>query len=63
MSKKITKKRKFIDEFEKLLLQNHCANFNQTWHKATFGEDNLNLFKRRATPFPKEDNYETAKIH
>ena len=59
----ITKKREFIDEFKKLLLKNHCANFNQTWHKATFGKDNLSLFKWRATPFPKEDNYETAKIH
>ena len=25
------------------LLQNHCANFNQTWHKASFGEGDSNL--------------------
>ena len=26
------------------LLQNHWANFNQTWHRATFGEGDLSLF-------------------
>ena len=26
------------------LLQNHWANFNQTWHYASFGEGDLNLF-------------------
>ena len=27
------------------LLQNHWANFNQTWHKASFGGGNSSLFK------------------
>ena len=28
-----------------LLLQNHRANFNQTWHKASLGEGDSSLFK------------------
>ena len=28
-----------------LLLQNHQTNFNQTWHKASFGEGDSYLFK------------------
>ena len=36
-----------------LLLQNHWANFNQTWHKASFGEEDSSLFKGRAPPFSK----------
>ena len=28
-----------------LLLQNHLANFNQTWHKASLGERDSSLFK------------------
>ena len=36
-----------------LLLQNHWANFNQTWHKVSFGEGDSSLFKWRATRFPK----------
>ena len=28
-----------------LLLQNHWANFNQTWHKASWGEGDSSLFK------------------
>ena len=36
-----------------LLLQNHLANFNQTWHKVFLGEGDSSLFKWRATPFPK----------
>ena len=28
-----------------LLLQNHCANFNQTWHKAFLGEGDSSLLK------------------
>ena len=27
-----------------LLLQNHWANFNQTWHKASLGKEDSNLF-------------------
>ena len=36
-----------------LLLQNHWANFNQTWHKVSLGEGDSSLFKWRATSFPK----------
>ena len=35
------------------LLQNHWANFNQTWHKASSGEGDSSLFKYRAPPFSK----------
>ena len=28
-----------------VLLQNHWANFNQTWHKTSLGEGNSSLFK------------------
>ena len=34
-----------------LHLQKQWANFNQTWHKASFGEGELSLFKWRAPPF------------
>ena len=37
--------------FKNLLLQNHCANFNQTWYKASLGEGNLILFKWMTIPF------------
>ena len=46
-----------------LLLQNHWANFNQIWFKASLGEGDSVLFKRRARPFPRGDNYEIVKIH
>ena len=36
-----------------LLLQNHRANFNQTWHKATFSKGNSSLYKWRGPPFSK----------
>ena len=36
-----------------LLLKNHFANFNQTWHKASLGEEKSGLFKWRASPFSK----------
>ena len=45
------------------LLQNHRANFNQTWHKASLGEGNSSLFKEGPRPFPRGDNYEIVKIH
>ena len=28
----------------RLLLKNHCTNFNQTWHKTSLGEGNSSLF-------------------
>ena len=36
-----------------LLLQNHWANFNQTWHKASLDERDSILFKWRALAFSK----------
>ena len=46
------------------LLQNHLACFNQIWHKAFLDEGDSSLFKSRASLyFPREDNYEIAKIH
>ena len=44
------------------LLKNHKANFNQPWHKATFGVRDSSLFKWWAH-FPRGDNYEIAEIH
>ena len=41
-----------------LLLQNHRTNFNKTWHKASFGLGDSSLFRWRATPFSRGDNYE-----
>jgi hypothetical protein len=34
-------------------LQNHKANFNQTWHKSSLGEGDISLLKWRRPPFPK----------
>jgi hypothetical protein len=31
----------------KNLLQNHWANFKQTWHKSSMGEGDLILFKKK----------------
>ena len=41
--------------FKNLILQNHSANFDQTWHKAFFvkGEGSSSLFKWRITPLSK----------
>ena len=36
-----------------LLLQNHLANFNQTWHKAPLGKGDSSFFKWTALPFSK----------
>ena len=47
--------------FKHLLLKNHLANFNQTWHKASFSDGDL--FKWRPHPFPRGDDYEIAKIY
>ena len=37
-----------LSKFKNLSLQNHCANFNQTWHKASLGERDSSFFKWRA---------------
>ena len=47
----------------KNLLQNHWANFNQTWHKASIGKVDSSSFKERAILFSKGIYYEIAKIH
>ena len=36
-----------------LLLKNHWAIFNQTWHKESLGEGDSNMFKSTATSFSK----------
>ena len=60
----ITKKLNYSNKiFFKILLQNHWANCNQTCSKASFVEGDLSLFKWRATPFSKSENYEIAKLH
>ena len=46
-----------------LLLHNHWAKFNQTWHKASLGGGDSNLFKWRATSFYKADNSENVKLY
>jgi hypothetical protein len=42
-----------MGSFKNLLLQNHWANFNQTWHKSSFGEGDSSLFKGREQRFSK----------
>jgi hypothetical protein len=37
----------------RLLLQNHCTNFNQTWHKLFLGGGDFKGFKWRGLPFSK----------
>ena len=49
--------------FSPFYLQNHLANFNHTWHKASLGESGLSLFKWKVAPFPRGDNNKIAKIH
>ena len=45
------------------LLENHWANFNQTWQKAFLGEGDSSLFKYRSKHFLTEDNNEIVKVH
>ena len=37
-----------LTKLKNLLLQNHWANFNQTWHKTSLGEWDSSLFKWRS---------------
>ena len=46
-----------------LLLQNHRANFNQTWHKAFLSEWIQVCPNEGPCPCPIGDNYEIAKIN
>jgi hypothetical protein len=45
------------------LLQNHLANFNQTWHKSSLGEGIQVCSNEGDCPSPRGDNSETVKIH
>ena len=42
-----------LTKLKNLLLQNHWANFNHTWHKASLGGGDSSLFKWRALSFSK----------
>jgi hypothetical protein len=33
-----------VESFKNLLLQNHRANFNQTWYKSSLGKGDSNFF-------------------
>ena len=45
--------------FKNLLLQNHTAYYNQTWHKTSLGKGDSVLYKWRTIPFfPRGDNSE-----
>ena len=46
-----------------LFLQNHWANFNQTWYEASLAKGNLFLQMKGQAFFPKRENNEIAKIH
>ena len=52
-------------KLKNLLLKNHWANFNQTWHKTFLGDEDSSLFKLRAQLFSKGrySYYEKAKMH
>ena len=50
-------------KFKHFLLQNHSANFNQTWQKASLDEGNSSLTNEYPSRFPRGDNYEISKIH
>ena len=52
-----------LTEFQSPLPQNHRANFNQTWHKAFWGNWDSSLFNVRPLSFPRRSIYEIAKIH
>ena len=52
-----------MTNFKNLLLKNHWANFNQTWHKSSLCEGDSSLFKWKALPFGRGDNYKIVKIH
>jgi hypothetical protein len=43
----ITKCKNGVGPFKNRLLQNHWANFNQTYHKSSLGGGDTSLFKGR----------------
>ena len=51
-------------EYLNILLQNHWANFNQTWHKASLWMMEIQVcLKEGPHAFPRGVNYKIAKIH
>ena len=44
-------------KFKKLLLQNHWANFIETWHKASFGEGDSRFNKKGPFSYRKGDDW------
>jgi hypothetical protein len=48
-----------VGSFKNLLLQNHWANFNQTWHKSSLGEEIQVSSNEGNYPSPRGDNSET----
>jgi hypothetical protein len=47
----------------RLLLQNHWANFNQTWHKSSLGEGFQVCSNEGDRLSPRGDNSERVKMH
>jgi hypothetical protein len=45
------------------LLQNHCANFNQTWRKSSLGKDIQVSSNEGDCPSPRGDNSKGVKMH
>jgi hypothetical protein len=59
----ITKMYKWVGSF-KNLLQNHQANFNQTWHKSYLGEGDSKIVQKKGIAFfPRGDDTKRVKIH
>ena len=47
-----------------LLLQNHRADFNQIWYKASLGEGDIQVCSNEGPcPFPREDNNKRVKMN
>jgi hypothetical protein len=44
-------------------LQNHLANFNQTWHKSSLEGEDSSVFKGRVYPSPRGGDSERLKVH
>jgi hypothetical protein len=52
-----------VGSFKNLLLQNHRANFNQTWRRSSFGEEIQVYSNEGDKPSPRGDNSKRVKIH
>jgi hypothetical protein len=51
-----------VGSFENLLIQNHWANFNQTWHISSLGGVD-SILSEGYCRFPRGDNSKRIKIH